>query len=207
MVFLHWHFLGFWFFCQKNTLPIKPFPHSTRLLHRTAFLTLTKMPKRLDIFVMLKTLSEVTQLVRCIVWHIFGMGLWLFLQVIFLEKLQHLAVYQQALSDESKQQHSPRVSGLACMSSGVLLSQVFLLCACDPYQRLNLKSRSGCKRACKRSRNHLTDDITAPWRIVPPAQLNFFSVPLWFTHLFFKMSVNVTVHHLRNIFTGFWTQK
>lgn len=87
--------------------------------------------------------------------------------------------------------------------SGVLLSRVFLLCACDPYQRLNLKSRSGCKRACKRSRNHLTDDITAPWRIVAPAQLNFFSVPLWFTHLFFKISVNVTVHHLRNIFTGF----
>lgn len=138
---------------------------------------------------MLKTLSEVTQLVRCIVWHIFGMGLWLFLQVIFLEKLQHLAVYQQALSDESKQQHSPRVSGLACMSLCFLVfyypgSFCFVL-VIHPYQRLNLKSRSGCKRACKRSRNHLTDDITAPWRIVPPAQFNFFlSATLVHTFIF-----------------------
>lgn len=54
-----------------------------------------------------------------------------------------------------------------------------------PYQRLNLKSRSGCKRACKRSRNHLTDDITAPWRIVPPAQFNFFlSATLVHTFIF-----------------------
>lgn len=30
---------------------------------------------------------------------------------------------------------------------------------------------------------------------------------LWFTDLFFKISVNVTVHHLGNIFTGFATVK
>lgn len=57
----------FFFFCKKKTLPNKHFPHSTRLLHRTAFLTLTEIPKTLDGFVMLKTLSEVTQLVSCIV--------------------------------------------------------------------------------------------------------------------------------------------
>lgn len=29
---------------------------------------------------------------------------------------------------------------------------------------------------------------------------------LWFTDLFLKISVNVTVHHLGNIFTGFSTE-
>lgn len=60
----------------------------------------------------------------------------------------------------------------------------------------------------KTQTNAISHDITAFNGIVFPTQFKYDQFgPLWFTHLFFKISVNVTVHHLGNIFTGFATVK
>lgn len=55
--------------------------------------------------------------------------------------------------------------------------------------------------------NTILKDITTLEGIVSPTQFKYQFGPLWFTHLFFKISVNVTVHHLGNVFTGFATVK